>query len=76
MLTPSLFFTDDIEATKPVSSYGVDSLLAVELRTWIHIETKAEVSVFDLLSNEPITSLAKKIVASSEAVPQSVIAAE
>lgn len=67
---------EDIEATKPVNSYGVDSLLAVELRTWIHSEIKAEVSVFDLLSNGPITSLASKIAATSKAVSQSILVAE
>lgn len=29
---------EDIEASRPVSSYGVDSLLAVELRSWIYSE--------------------------------------
>ncbi|KAI1395028.1 putative polyketide synthase [Hypoxylon fuscum] len=61
---------EDIEGTRPVSSYGVDSLLAVELRAWIFSEIKAEVSVFELLSNEPITSLARKIAEKSKAVPE------
>ncbi|RYP52695.1 hypothetical protein DL768_002202 [Monosporascus sp. mg162] len=63
--------TEDIEVTRPISSYGVDSLLAVELRTWIFSEIGAEVSVFDLLSSEPITSLARKITEKSKAVPES-----
>ena len=29
---------EDIEMTKPLSGYGVDSLLAVEVRTWIFME--------------------------------------
>lgn len=69
-LAKSLMFSaEDIEAVKPVSSYGVDSLLAVELRTWVYAEIKAEVSVFDLLANMPISSLAGKIAAASKAVP-------
>jgi hypothetical protein len=67
---------DDIEPTKPVSNYGVDSLLAVELRSWINAEIEADVSVFDLLSNTPITSLAKKITTTSKAVPKEIITAE
>lgn len=59
-----------------MSSYGVDSLLAVELRSWIYSEVQADVSVFDLLSNIAITSLARKIVSVSKAVPARILAAE
>lgn len=59
---------DNIEVTRSVSSYGVDSLLAVELRSWIYEEIQAEVSVFDLLSNVAISSLTRTIVASSKLV--------
>ncbi|OAQ57609.1 polyketide synthase [Pochonia chlamydosporia 170] len=65
---------EDIEASKPVSSYGVDSLLAVELRAWIHAEIKADVSVFDLLSNSSISLLAAKMAATSPIVPETVLA--
>nr|WHN38866.1 polyketide synthase 5 [Elsinoe perseae] len=61
---------EDVEKGKPVSSYGVDSLLAVELRTWVHSEIKAEVSVFDLLSNVPLSSLSAKIAGSSKAISE------
>ncbi|KAM7215806.1 polyketide synthase [Rhypophila decipiens] len=67
---------EDIEASRPVSSYGVDSLLAVELRSWIYSEVQADISVFDLLSNIAISSLARKIISVSKAVPASVLAAE
>ncbi|KAI1253816.1 putative secondary metabolism biosynthetic enzyme [Eutypa lata] len=65
--------TEDIEVTRPISGYGVDSLLAVELRAWIFSEIKAEVSVFELLSNEPITALARKIATKSKAVPEAFV---
>lgn len=67
---------DDIEASKPVSSYGVDSLLAVELRSWIHSEVKADVSVFDLLSNTPISLLASNLASSSRAVPEALLSSK
>ena len=51
-----------------MSSYGVDSLLAVELRSWIYASMQADISVFDLLSNISISSLARKIVLASRAV--------
>ncbi|KAM3552944.1 hypothetical protein MY1884_006931 [Beauveria asiatica] len=65
---------EDIEPTKPVSNYGVDSLLAVEVRSWIRTEAKAEVSVFDLLGNIPINQLAAKLAASSKALPNTLLA--
>ncbi|TQW02595.1 polyketide synthase [Cordyceps javanica] len=65
---------EDIEPSKSVSNYGVDSLLAVEVRSWLRIEARTEVSVFDLLSNIPISQLALKLAASSKAVPEAVLA--
>ncbi|OBR04783.1 Beta-ketoacyl synthase domain-containing protein [Colletotrichum higginsianum IMI 349063] len=63
---------ENIETSRPVSSYGVDSLLAVELRSWIYEELQADVSVFDLLSNVAISSLARTIVAGSKVVSNAV----
>ncbi|KAJ4293019.1 hypothetical protein N0V88_005683 [Collariella sp. IMI 366227] len=67
---------EDIDASRLVSSYGVDSLLAVELRTWIFAEMQSDISVFDLLSNISISSLARKIALVSKAVPASALALE
>lgn len=64
--------SEDIEVTRPVSSYGVDSLLAVELRAWIYSELQSDISVFDLLSKTALTSLAKKIASGSKAMPDMV----
>ena len=76
-LAKSLMFSaEDIEPARPVNSYGVDSLLAVELRSWIYSEIQAEVSVFELLCNTPITSLASMIAATSKAIPQEVLTLE
>ena len=40
---------ESIDPDKPLHSYGVDSLLAIELRTWIAREFAAEVAVFEIL---------------------------
>lgn len=37
----------DVDIHKPIQSYGVDSLLAVELRNWIAKEFQADVAVFE-----------------------------
>ena len=55
----------DIDTSKPVYSYGVDSLVAVELRNWIALELKSEISIFDLTSSAPITDVCKKIAGRS-----------
>lgn len=48
----------DVDAGKPLSAYGVDSLVAVEVRNWITRETGVEVSVFDIMANIPMRALA------------------
>jgi hypothetical protein len=61
---------DDIDTSKPVSSYGVDSLVAIEIRNWIFKELKSQVSVFDIVSKMPISQLAVKIAAKSNYVSE------
>ncbi|GLA55110.1 type I Iterative Polyketide synthase (PKS) [Aspergillus niger] len=56
---------DDLDASRPANSYGVDSLVAVEVRAWVFKEAKSDVSVFDILSNDPLTALAAKIATKS-----------
>ncbi|KAI0485064.1 hypothetical protein GGR56DRAFT_681136 [Xylariaceae sp. FL0804] len=48
---------EDIETTRPAHSYGVDSLVAAELRFWFANEIRAEMSVFNILANENIEAL-------------------
>jgi NAD(P)-dependent dehydrogenase (short-subunit alcohol dehydrogenase family) len=52
---------DDISVDKPLHEHGVDSLVAVEIRNWIFHETRTSLSVFDILSNDPISALCEKI---------------
>ena len=60
---------DDIDTHKAVFSYGVDSLVAIEIRNWIFKELKSQVSVFDILAKVPMTQLALKIAGKSGFVP-------
>ncbi|KAG8159880.1 hypothetical protein KVR01_010517 [Diaporthe batatas] len=48
----------DVDAGRPLSAYGVDSLVAVEVRNWVARETGVDVSVFDLMANVPMRALA------------------
>lgn len=56
----------DVDAGKPLSAYGVDSLVAVEVRNWIAKEMAVEVSVFDLMANVPMRQLASDLVGKSK----------
>ena len=48
---------ENIDTNRPMHTYGVDSLTAVEVRTWFHRVMGADVAVFEILGNESITSL-------------------
>jgi hypothetical protein len=50
----------------------VDSLVAVEIKNIIFRHMKAEVSIFDILSTQPIAKLAVRIVSKSKLVKQEV----
>ncbi|KAI1392973.1 uncharacterized protein F4822DRAFT_441708 [Hypoxylon trugodes] len=56
---------DDVELNKPLSSYGVDSLMALELRNWIGRDFQASVAVFDIMGTVPIAAIGDSIVAKS-----------
>jgi len=60
---------ENIDSGKPLHTYGVDSLMAVDFRTWILIQIKAEISLFDVLSGGSIEALASKIAVISKLVP-------
>ncbi|KAL5338239.1 hypothetical protein BJX70DRAFT_215652 [Aspergillus crustosus] len=56
---------DDIEPQKPLSSFGVDSLMAVELRNWIVREFEAPLAVFDIMGGVSVTGVVDVIVQKS-----------
>ena len=63
---------EEIDLQRPVSSYGVDSLVAAEMRNWFFRDLKADVNVLELLSGVPITGLAAIIAERSKLVPERV----
>lgn len=59
----------DLSADKPIHTYGVDSLVAVELRNWLARELKSELTIFDLTGSDPISEVSKKIACRSKLLP-------
>ena len=66
----------DLDTGKSVSTFGVDSLVAVEVRNWSSRKCKADVSIFDVLSNVPLTALTGKIAAKSKLIPAAMLEGE
>ncbi|KAH8900475.1 hypothetical protein GQ53DRAFT_862683 [Thozetella sp. PMI_491] len=56
----------DIDAALPMSCYGVDSLVAVELRKWLSSVARAKVSVFDILQSPSLSDFATLLAGKSE----------
>ena len=57
---------EDIASSKPVHAYGVDSLIAVEIKSWLSKELGADVPVFDILGSDSLASLSLKVAAKSK----------
>lgn len=62
---------EDIDSSRAVNSYDIDSLSAAEIRTWISKELGLSVSVFDIVSNSTMTELVENIGRASSLVSQS-----
>ncbi|KAF2260802.1 ketoacyl-synt-domain-containing protein [Lojkania enalia] len=59
----------DVEAMdldKPISNFGLDSLIAIELRNFIKREFQASLKTLEILDEQNIRTLAKKIVSRSQ----------
>lgn len=56
--------SSDVDVARSLPSYGINSLVAIEIRNWLFKEVKADMTIFDLISPMPIEALVGKIVAS------------
>lgn len=61
---------EDIDPGRPTSAYGIDSLVAVDIRNWIFREAKADVPVFEILQAATLTALAQKVAENSTLLNQ------
>jgi acyl carrier protein len=56
----------EIDPTRTLSDYGVDSLVAVELRNWLASSLRVKVSIFDILQSPSIAEFGGVLAAKSE----------
>lgn len=68
-----LMAEEDVDPSKPPTTYGVDSLSAVELRNMLSLKAGAEVSIFKIMQSASITDLAASVVSSSSFVDPSLL---
>ena len=70
----SMIPVEDISETRPMSDFGMDSLVAVEMRNWLFREMDSTVPILELLANNPLSALAMKIAKRSKLVNPAVLA--
>ncbi|KAH7398734.1 polyketide synthase-like protein [Phaeosphaeria sp. MPI-PUGE-AT-0046c] len=61
---------DDIDTKKPIHNYGVDSLVAVEMKNWFAKGVGADVSTNEILGEHGIAELAGKVAVRSRFVKE------
>ncbi|KAI8944511.1 hypothetical protein F4801DRAFT_585354 [Xylaria longipes] len=61
-LKHSLGTVDDIDPSRPMTSYGIDSLVAVEFRNWARIDLGVEITSLDVLGTKTLALLCGTIL--------------
>ena len=59
---------EDLDPTKPIVTYGLDSLVGVELRNWIAKEAGARIQLLELMSSKSWGALVELIASRSTLV--------
>ncbi|KAJ0413691.1 polyketide synthase [Aspergillus carlsbadensis] len=63
VLMRSLGVGEPLDPTRPLSNYGVDSLVAVELRNWVRQQLEIEVSALDIVGARTLMELCETLLA-------------
>lgn len=66
---------EDVDGQKTLADYGTDSLMAVELRSWMRKGFGADVTVFDMTSGKSIEAVGGLVVAKAAAKVAAKVAA-
>ncbi|KAG9237456.1 putative polyketide synthase [Amylocarpus encephaloides] len=59
---------EEMDPSRPIVVYGLDSLVAIEIRNWITRELEASLQVLELLTSSSIRALGETILAKSKLV--------
>lgn len=57
---------EDVDENKPIFAFGIDSLVALEVRYWFQKSLKSQVSVFDIMGAKSLLILAGVAAGASE----------
>ncbi|KAK0702400.1 reducing type I polyketide synthase [Lasiosphaeris hirsuta] len=60
--TKTLRLTEPIESARPLATYGLDSLAAVEIRNWVRMTLGAELTTLEIVNATSLVALSEKIV--------------
>lgn len=63
----------EIDTGRCLNSFGIDSLVAIEIVNWAMKEVKSTTTVFDVLAGIPITTFCARLTAKSAALPTNVL---
>ncbi|KAJ5832327.1 hypothetical protein N7474_000638 [Penicillium riverlandense] len=56
---------EELDPTVPISVYGLDSLVAIEIRNWITRELEANLQILEILTSDSVPALAELILRKS-----------
>jgi acyl carrier protein len=56
---------EEVIDSKSMADYGVDSLVAVELRNMLAVQVGAEVSIFDIMQSSSLATLSHTVASAS-----------
>lgn len=61
---------DDIDMSKPAHTYGIDSLVSIDLRNWIKLKLGADIQIFNVLGNISLEDLSRQATLQSSFRPR------
>ena len=56
---------EQVRVDQSLASYGIDSLLGLELRNWLAKETRADIAVFEILGGASLNEIGELVVSKS-----------
>ncbi|KKZ65546.1 hypothetical protein EMCG_08619 [[Emmonsia] crescens] len=63
---------DEIDSSKPLGTYGLDSLITIEVRNWISRELQASLQIMEILVTKSVAELAGLILKKSKIISEKV----